>query len=237
MKTKPWTRKGFTLVELLVVIAIIVALAALATPAILKQRKKMDMTQAISNSKQIYLVLMDFESDKGTFPSDITAGTDAALSTFLGAKNLGQLIGGGYTTSEEIFYSKGGNPAGNIKPDDVITLPADVLKAGENGFAYVTVTGGSPAVTRGLSTSDNGGMAILVTPVTTGGSSAVCKPDPFDNRGVYLRVDGSARAERLTAAFEIKIGSAGAPPVDRLLFDAGAGTVWAGYTPVVTLPE
>ncbi|TAE90065.1 MAG: prepilin-type N-terminal cleavage/methylation domain-containing protein [Verrucomicrobia bacterium] len=49
------TRKGFTLVELLVVIAIIVALAALATPAILKQRKKMDMTQAISNSKQVYL--------------------------------------------------------------------------------------------------------------------------------------------------------------------------------------
>ena len=50
MKMNRLTRKGFTLVELLVVIAIIVALAALATPAILKQRKKMDMTQAISNS-------------------------------------------------------------------------------------------------------------------------------------------------------------------------------------------
>ncbi len=65
MKMNRLTRKGFTLVELLVVIAIIVALAALATPAILKQRKKMDMTQAISNSKQVYLVLMDFEQDMG----------------------------------------------------------------------------------------------------------------------------------------------------------------------------
>ena len=84
MNMKKLSRKGFTLVELLVVIAIIVALAALATPAILKQRKKVDMTQAVSNSKQIYLLLMDFEGDFGAFPDATTAAASNNAQQFTG---------------------------------------------------------------------------------------------------------------------------------------------------------
>lgn len=229
MKTKKWTRKGFTLVELLVVIAIIVALAALATPAILKQRKKMDMTQAISNSKQIYLVLMDFEQDMGTFPDQNTATQSPELQAFTGnfANNmLGQLIAGGYTRSEEIFFAKGGNPAGNRKPDDVINPVQRILTQGEVGFSYVLVAGGaSNTGLRGLSTSDNGGIPILCAPVQTGGSDAVFKPDPYDNRGVYLRVDGAAKSERLNPNDNrIRVGGG------NTLFGAGIGTVWGQGT-------
>lgn len=228
MKTKPWTRKGFTLVELLVVIAIIVALAALATPAILKQRKKMDSTQAISNAKQVYLVLMDFEADRGSFPSAATLAADTDLTG--SPQDLSQLVVGGYTTSEEIFYAKAGNAA-NIKPDDVINAPAECLKAGECGFAYVTVTP-TAGTERGLSTSDNGGIPVLCAPVLTGGSDAVFKTDPYDNRGVYLRVDGSARSDRLNADDKVKLQGA-----DRDLFAVGADTVWGtALAPTVTLP-
>lgn len=240
MKTKKWNRKGFTLVELLVVIAIIVALAALATPAILKQRKKMDMTQAISNSKQVYLILMDFESDMGNFPDATTAESSDELGSFTGNfsnKMLGQLIAGGYTKSEEIFFAKGGNPAGNKKPNDVISPVAEILEAGECGFSYVQVTGGSSGTSgaRGLSTSDNGGIPILLAPVSTGGQDATFKPDPYDNRGVYLRVDGSARSERLNQT-DNKIKLSG-----KTLFQSGTGTVWgegsSALTPQVLTPQ
>lgn len=241
MKTKKWTRKGFTLVELLVVIAIIVALAALATPAILRQRKKMDMTQAISNSKQIYLVLQDFDQDFGNFPDQNTATQSQELQQFTGNFSnqlLGQLIAGGYTRSEEIFFAKGGNPAGNKKPDDVINPVARILTQGECGFAYVLVTGGSTSggTPRGLSSSDNGGIPILCAPVQTGGNDAVFKPDPYDNRGVYLRVDGSARSERLNATDNrVRIGGGNS------LFGQGQGTVWGQGTnslqPSVLLPQ
>ena len=234
MKTSKWTRKGFTLVELLVVIAIIVALAALATPAILKQRKKMDMTQAISNSKQVYLVLMDFENDMGNFPDPDLARENDDLEGFSSStanQLLGQLIAGGYTKSEEIFYAKGGNPAGNKKPNDVISPRTEILQAGECGFAYVMVTGDGSGP-RGLSTSDNGGLPVICAPVQSGGSDAVFKPEPYDNRGVYLRVDGSARNERLNQTNnKVKVAS-------KTLFDAGNGTVWdTTLTPQVVLPQ
>jgi prepilin-type N-terminal cleavage/methylation domain-containing protein len=242
MKTKKWTRKGFTLVELLVVIAIIVALAALATPAILRQRKKMDMTQAISNSKQVYLVLQDFDQDFGNFPDQRTALQSPELAQFTGGNSnnfLGQLIAGGYTRSEEIFFAKGGNPSGNQKPDDVIQPAVEILKAGECGFGYVVVQsagGGGGAGQRGLSSSDNGGIPILCAPILSGGAEAVFKPDPYDSKGVYLRVDGAARSERLNAVNNtIRLGGG------LTLFGTGVGSVWgngpSALTPTILLPN
>jgi len=241
MKMKKWNRKGFTLVELLVVIAIIVALAALATPAILKQRKKVDKVQAISNAKQVYLLMMDFESDFGSFPDSATAAASNNARSFNGNTAnslLGQLIAEGFTTSEEIFYAKGGNAASNKKPDNVITPEAQILRAGECGFAYTLVTGGAGAspTARGLSTSDNGGIPILTTPVITGGSEAIFNPAPFDNRGVYLRVDGSAREERINPNDnKVKIGGG------MTLFQLGQGTVWlqgdTKLNPQILLPQ
>ena len=242
MKTKKMTRKGFTLVELLVVIAIIVALAALATPAILRQRKKMDMTQAISNSKQIYLVLQDFDQDFGNYPDQRTSQASPELAAFTGAVSnnfLGQLIAGGYTNSEEIFFAKGGSASGNQKPDNVINPPQSILAQGECGFAYVLVQaagGGGGAGQRGLSSSDNGGIPILCAPVLTAAGEPAFKPDPYDSKGVYLRVDGSARSERLNPVNNnIRL------PGGLTLFGQGQGSVWGdgptALTPTVLPPN
>jgi hypothetical protein len=93
----------------------------------------------------------------------------------------------------------------------------------------VTGDGSGP---RGLSTSDNGGLPVICAPVQSGGSDAVFKPEPYDNRGVYLRVDGSARNERLNQTNnKVKVAS-------KTLFDAGNGTVWdTTLTPQVVLPQ
>jgi hypothetical protein len=186
-------------------------------------------------------VLQDFDQDFGNFPDQNTATQSQELQQFSGNfanQLLGQLIAGGYTRSEEIFFAKGGNPAGNKKPDDVINPVAQSLSQGECGFAYVLVTGGttSSATARGLSTSDNGGIPILCAPVQTGGNDAVFKTDPYDSRGVYLRVDGSARSERLNATDNrVRIGGGNS------LFGQGQGTVWGqGATalqPSVLLPQ
>ncbi len=68
MKTNQHKRRGFTLVELLVVIVIIASLAGLTAPMVIRQRKKADQTQAISNARQIGLALFEFESEFGSYP-------------------------------------------------------------------------------------------------------------------------------------------------------------------------
>ncbi|RYD29397.1 MAG: prepilin-type N-terminal cleavage/methylation domain-containing protein, partial [Verrucomicrobiaceae bacterium] len=68
MKTTYQTRRGFTLVELLVVIVIIAALAGLTAPMVIRQRKKADQTEAVSNARQVGLALFEFETEYGSFP-------------------------------------------------------------------------------------------------------------------------------------------------------------------------
>ncbi|MBT8043368.1 MAG: prepilin-type N-terminal cleavage/methylation domain-containing protein [Verrucomicrobiae bacterium] len=206
--TKRNMTKGFTLVELLVVIAIIAALAAMATPVIMKQNKKAAMTEATSNAKQIFYLLIEFDQDYGEFPSDATAVDD--LSGYTGSTSndyLAQLIQGGLTKSEEIFYAKGGAST-NKKPDNVITNQTDQLAKGECGFAYI----------KNQSTSDNSGRPILMAPFDTG---EAFKPDPYDGKCVVLRIDGAVKQLLLDRDDnKAKIGGG------KTLLDTGTDTVW-----------
>jgi len=177
--------KGFTLVELLVVIAIIAALAAMATPVIMKQQKKAAATTAVSNAKQVFMLMVEFDQDFGAFPNDDTADSDDDLTGYTGDSNdyLGQFIAGGYTQSEEIFFAKAGSDTAG-KPDNNISTKNETLEAGECGFAY----------TLNLSTSNNTGLPILMAPMAT---TTTFKPDPYDGKAVVLRIDGSVQQYRL----------------------------------------
>lgn len=177
-------RKGFTLVELLVVIAIIAALAAMATPVIMKQQKKAAATTAVSNARQVFMLMVEFDQDFAAFPNDDTAAEDEDLAGFTEASNgyLGQFIAGGYTQSEEIFFAKAGSDTAG-KPDNDIDGDA-ILEAGECGFAYVV----------NLSTSNNTGLPLLMAPMS---SETEFKPDPYDGKAVVLRIDGSVQQFRL----------------------------------------
>jgi hypothetical protein len=220
----------FLLKFVLVFLSVLAVLAFFMTPSILRAPKKLEMTQAISNSKQVYLVLLDFETDQGKFPDDSTVTKHAKLHDFQGAcsnRYLRQLIEGGYTKSEEIFYAFD-KRYGKRRADDVISPMTRILEKGECGFSYVMVE--EKAARRGLSTQDNGGIPVLVAPLLNEWGS--CEKKSYDGRGVYLRVDGSARSERLNLSNDkIRIGG------NHSLFDSGPGTVWGVMKPVVLLPE
>lgn len=185
-------RKGFTLVELLVVIAIIVALAAMATPAIFKALKRAAMAENVSNARQVGLTLGSFAMDNdGVFPSQDTAefyelqGSETSNDLFT------QLFASGNTASEKIFWVKGSQTCNPAKPDDVTTVGGTfnqqkTLEAGDVGWAYVENQTNVDTPSRPL---------IFDSPPTATGLEF--DPELWDQKVVVLRIDSSAKPERL----------------------------------------
>lgn len=188
-------RRGFTLVELLVVMAIIATLAGIATPVIMKNKKKGDLTQTISNAKQIYFALFEFDQEFLSFPNETTA-TRGLPSVGLpeGAANdandcYNQLIVAGTTNkSEAIFFAKGSSA---IKPDDNISGTSS-LEAGENGFGYVM----------GLGSGSSTGSVVAMAPLVVGSTESF-NPDPYGGFAVLLRLDGSTSSERISESGKV----------------------------------
>lgn len=242
MSRKKSNKKVFWGVQFLILLVIIVILVVLVAPTVLKARKSTDKVRALGNMKHIHLIMMDFEQDYHSFPDSNTARMKPELHTFTGEFSnqfLGQLIAGGYTPSEEIFYAKGGNPSGDRKPDNVIHPANQILQAGECGISYVLVTGGSEKIKglRGLSSDDYGGLPYLCSPMESGGNDATFRYNIHKNRGLYLRIDGSAKDERL----DEKSNRLKLPGTNRTLFETGDGTVWGSgenaLVPTVLMPQ
>ncbi len=230
MKTNvPTTRRGFTLVELLVVIVIIASLAGLTAPMVIRQRKKADQTQAVSNGKQIGLAMLEFDTDYGSYPGAATltqltaAGALPAIGA-AGADSNGyfrQILQAGLTQSEEIFYCKA---AGAVKPDNNIT-GALGLAANEVGFGYIA------NVNEGLSSSGNPARPLVIAPLTDG--AVTLDPQPFDANLVALRCDYSCVSYKMVVAPGATVGTVtvgGAALLDV------ANTIWGGVAPTVKAP-
>lgn len=201
------TRKGFTLVELLVVIAIIAGLAAMATPVIMKQKKKADLTTATNNAKQIFYLMIDFDGDFGEFPSEDSADdiqSDLDLGTESSNDFFRQFIAANYIDSEEIFFAKA---SFSKKPDNVVTTEG-ALEDGECGFAYLS----------GQSTSNNSSRPIAMAPMIDGLETFA--PDPYDSKAVVLRIDGSVKQFRLNNEGRAILNGA------QTLFDDGEDSIW-----------
>ncbi len=230
--TKKMTRKGFTLVELLVVIAIIAVLAGLATPAILKTRKKADQSQTINNARQIGMALTSFSDLYDSYPSEETGlqleeegaevpGGDDANSL------LAQLIIAGQTDSEEIFFAKG--VKNTRKGDGNTSTPDDILKERENGFGYVMLAD-SQALSSSYGTSST---PLLVAPLKSGGPNPIFDENPYSGEYVYLRNDSSVTTDILSRDGEGRAllrGRGG-------LFDTGSKSVWGDDEPDVRSPK
>lgn len=180
--------RGFTLVELLVVIVIIAALAGLTAPMVIRQRKKADQTEAVSNARQIGLAMFEFENEYASYPDRSTAeavkdatGSNLSLGGTSSNDYFRQLIAGNFTQSEKMFYAK---VSGVKKPDEDISS-GKALAAGEVGYGYL-MNGDS-----GFSAAGNPGRPLVVTPLLNNSTDGTFDSDPFDGKAIVLRMDNS----------------------------------------------
>ena len=211
-------------------IVIIAALAGLSTPLILRQQKNAARVEAISNSKQIGLALLEFDQEFGAFPDDASANavsnaTNTQL-TLTGSNSndyFRQLLAT-MVNSEDIFYTK--TPY-TLEPDNDISS-GNALEAGEVGFGYVMLDTGVAQ-----NTSGNAGRPVLVTPLLDANTSWEFDPDPYGSKAVVFRLDNSAKSPRINAQDNFVTVGQG-----RKLQDTGQNTVWGtGSNPTLVAPE
>jgi len=204
------SRKKFWGLVLMLVFLFLVLLVVMS-PVVMKCSKKATMTTSISNAKQISMLLFEFDQDFGEFPSDKTALMEADFKGYQGEYSndyLGQFIAGGYTNSEEIFYAKGGSSV-KKRPDNDISTRANILEAGECGFAYM----------KGLNTTDyHTETPVLMAPMY--GDGYRFNPDVYHGKAVALRLNGSVKTLRIDSNHHAVVGGG------RTLFQKGPGTVW-----------
>ena len=100
MKTN---RAAFTLIEMLVVIAIIATIAAFALPAITGALTRGQLTQAVSNARQIYLSAFAMATDgtqtgdaKYGWPGDLAASSDATVQITTVSQFVQRLVDNDY---------------------------------------------------------------------------------------------------------------------------------------------
>jgi hypothetical protein len=199
------------------VIVGIAFLAGLAAPLVIRQRKKADQTEAISNLRSLGLALFEFENEYGSYPNDATApvvakATDSDLIQGKSANaRFRQLIRANFTQSEMLFHAR---LPGIRKPDNRIDGD-HALEPGECAYAYIE-------------SSFTGPRPLAIAPLVPGTDRF--DPKPFDGKAVILWTDNSVRS----LPIDRKSGQVmldGKP-----LFDP-TNKVWGGRPPVICHPE
>ncbi len=150
MKNKINTGKqGFTLVELLVVISIIGLLASLAFPALSTAMAKAQMTQGLSNAKQLQLAAMQAGLDatvSGSYviawPGDVTSAAGVLTVPATSTIYFDLLGKGNYLSSPNVCAVSGIPPAAQgpaaTPPDPLVNM-----KAANNAFNCTASTSGA----------------------------------------------------------------------------------------------
>jgi len=195
---------GFTLIELLVVISIIAILASLALPAITGALVRGQMTQTLSNCKQLHLASQQMALDATTtgdtnlgWPGD-TGGGWAAWAT--------NMVGGAYMSTND--FKKMISAPGVVPTADTPGAP------GKSALLLYVVNESSEGATTFLSTAN-------FTNTASGGTAPLATAKPYGNKGyiVYRKAgDGSIlQARQAGNAYTNIIGPAtnvvsGQPP-------------------------
>jgi len=236
MKTTYRMRRGFTLVELLVVIVIIAALAGLTAPMVIRQRKKADQTEAVSNARQVGLAMFEFETEYGSFPDAALADTIKGNSgnewtpSQIASSNdaFKQLLASNIAGSEVMFFCK--TAYSTVKPDNVFTSDTTALKKGDVGFGYVMGSGN-----KAFSAAGNSGRVLIAAPLkyADGGFTAdQFDKDIYDSKAVVLKMDNSVTSLNINKDNAAIIGGG------KKVLEQGTETVWGvGNQPAMVNPQ
>ena len=200
--------------------SILVLLFYFTRPVIISSYRNSSQTSAVSNLRQIGMILFEFESEYGRFPDDITAvevkrkiGTKLTLSDRTSNDMFVQLIAAGM--AEEGFFD---THSKSVKtPDGVCNSDATALEHNETGFAYIS----------GLSSKGNPSSPIVFGPVIPGTTRLDAKA--FAGRAVVLYLDNSVTS--LPIGPDGKISYFGGDMLDP------KNPVWGGQTFTVKWPK
>lgn len=200
MKNLPLSLRAFTLIELLVVISIIAILASLAIPAVTGALSRGQMTQTLSNMKQLHLVAQTMALD-ATTTGDTNVGWPG---------DLPQKTWAGWVTNAVPAYIKTNDMAKLLSAPGIPVSASATLSSltpgqANNGRAVVLYqvgeTNGSTAV---LFSSSN------FTNSSSGGTALTSSGLPFGDKGfVVFRKggDGSVlQARQVGSTFTNVIG-------------------------------
>ena len=201
-------------------ILVIAVLAGLTAPLVIRQRKKADQTEAVSNARSFGVALFEFKEEYGSYPDDATAKAVAdetkteQITGNTANDRFRQLIRSGIVQSETQFYA---HVPGIHNPDNLIDGD-NALDRGECGFAYIG----------NLVTTDQVARPIAITPLISG--TTRFDPNPFDGKAVILWTDSSVKSLPID-------GQSGQVMLDgKNLLDPDH-PVWGGQPPVISLPE
>jgi prepilin-type N-terminal cleavage/methylation domain-containing protein len=124
--------RAFTLIELLVVIAIIALLAGIAVPVYQTAIMSGQQTAAMQNARQIGIGLLAYANDQGgVYPS----GTNSYSQQIETSNDAFRSLIPTYIDNEKIFTVPGSKDGPNA--DNIISPVTEILKAGENHYAYI----------------------------------------------------------------------------------------------------
>jgi prepilin-type N-terminal cleavage/methylation domain-containing protein len=192
---------AFTLVELLVVISIIAILASLALPAITGAMVRGQMTQTLSNMKQLHLVTQQMALD-ATTTGDTNLGWPGDMPSPSWASWAGNIVNNNYMSTND--FAKMVSAPG-------ITAPANTAP---NGFSP-GVKSGRAVLIYNVSDTNSADTVLISTSNFTNGSSGGAKPSatslPYGDKGfVVFRKGGDGivlKANQAGSAFTNIIGA------------------------------
>lgn len=185
-----------------------------------KIRQAAKRTATISNLKIIGAMLIEFDSEYGTYPDaktakDVKDATGTKLKLEGGTSNayFCQLLAGGGGKTEKIFQF--GAPA---KPaDDKFATDEEALAKGECDFAYLP----------GANSSNEPGRPLVLGPLVPG--KLEFDPKPFEGKALILRNDNSVVAQPINEKGEVIING-------KSLFDPSQD-YWEKKKPEVAWPK